>query len=84
MKHAKIKLLISLILITFGIVSAEMYTWVDENGVTHYSDSPTSDGLPQDLQAEDPPKQKEAVKAAPEQPAATSDQQERKLGDDGR
>ena len=26
-----------------GISSAEIYKWVDENGVTHYSDSPTED-----------------------------------------
>ena len=44
-----------------GISSAEIYKWVDENGVTHYSDSPTED-IPGDtatendeIQSADPP-----------------------------
>lgn len=38
-------ILIILILTTFGVsvVDADVYTWVDENGVRHYSDSPPED-----------------------------------------
>lgn len=32
---------LSVLMLTIGISSAEIYKWVDENGVTHYSDSPT-------------------------------------------
>jgi glutaredoxin-like YruB-family protein len=32
---------LSILILTLGISSAEIYKWVDENGVTHYSDSPT-------------------------------------------
>ena len=78
MKPIKITMLISLILITFGIVSAEIYTWVDENGVTHYSDSPTTDSLPDDLKGEEVPRERREIAATPEQPAPTSRQQERK------
>ena len=77
MKPTKITLIISLILITFGVVSAEIYTWVDENGVTHYSDSPTTDRLPDHLKGEDSPEEKEAVVSVPEQLAPSSRQQER-------
>jgi hypothetical protein len=40
-----LNILIILVLIIFGIsaVNAEVYTWVDENGVRHYSDSPPQD-----------------------------------------
>ena len=71
-------MLISLILITFGFVSAEIYTWVDENGVTHYSDSPTTDSVPDDLKGEEVPRERGEIAATPEQPAPTSRQQERK------
>ena len=77
MKSLKITLLISLILITFGMVSAEIYTWVDENGVTHYSDSPTSDSMPGESEAEKAPRQREEMVAAPAPSAPTPDQQER-------
>jgi glutaredoxin len=43
MKIHAIILVILIFLLTFGNASAEIYTWVDENGVTHYSDSPTED-----------------------------------------
>ena len=38
-------ILIILILTIFGVsvMSADVYTWVDENGVRHYSDSPPQD-----------------------------------------
>ena len=78
MKSIKITMLISLILIAFGIASAEIYTWVDENGVTHYSDSPTTDSLPTDLKGEEVPRERQEIVATPEQPAPTSRQQERK------
>ena len=77
MKPIKITLLISLILITFGIASAEIYTWVDENGVTHYSDSPTTDSLPEDLRGEDVRQEKEEVVETPVPPAPNSSQQQR-------
>jgi len=60
----KIQTIILVILIhisALGISSAEIYKWVDENGVTHYSDSPTED-IPGDtatendeIQSADPP-----------------------------
>ena len=45
MKTAHILFVILLLMLTFGISSAEIYKWVDENGITHYSDSPTRDTL---------------------------------------
>jgi glutaredoxin len=41
MKIQKIILVILIHILALGISSAEIYKWVDENGVTHYSDSPT-------------------------------------------
>jgi glutaredoxin len=41
MKTKKMFLVILIQILAFGISSAEIYKWVDENGVTHYSDSPT-------------------------------------------
>ena len=41
MKTQKIILVILIQIFALGISSAEIYKWVDENGVTHYSDSPT-------------------------------------------
>jgi glutaredoxin len=41
MKTQKIILVILIHIFALGISSAEIYKWVDENGVTHYSDSPT-------------------------------------------
>ena len=43
MKIHVIILVILIALVTLGISSAEIYKWVDENGITHYSDSPTHD-----------------------------------------
>jgi glutaredoxin-like YruB-family protein len=34
-------IVVSILMLTIGISSAEIYKWVDEDGVTHYSDSPT-------------------------------------------
>jgi glutaredoxin len=76
MKSLKITLLISLIMITFGISSAEIYTWVDENGVTHYSDAPTSDKLPAELAPDDRSREVETAVTAAEPPAPTVQQQE--------
>ena len=42
-KAQKIILVILIHIFALGISSAEIYKWVDENGVTHYSDSPTED-----------------------------------------
>jgi len=40
-----LNILIILMLTVFGVsvVNADVYTWVDENGVRHYSDSPPED-----------------------------------------
>ncbi len=40
-----LNILLILMLIIFGLsaVNAEVYTWVDENGVRHYGDSPPED-----------------------------------------
>lgn len=43
MKTQKIVLVILIHIFALGVSSAEIYKWVDENGVTHYSDSPTED-----------------------------------------
>jgi glutaredoxin len=77
MKSLRTTLLISLILIAIGIASAEIYTWVDENGVTHYSDAPTSDDLPTETEPVDRPKKVEKAVDAPEPPAPTAQQKER-------
>ena len=37
----KATFIISILIVTLAISSAEIYKWVDENGVTHYSDSAT-------------------------------------------
>ena len=70
-------MIFSLMLITFGISSADIYKWVDENGVTHYSDSPTSDEALEESDSEKRPRAVEQAVAAPEPPAPTSSQQER-------
>jgi glutaredoxin-like YruB-family protein len=41
MKAKKIIWVIFIYILALGISSAEIYKWIDENGVTHYSDSPT-------------------------------------------
>ena len=46
MKILAIILVILTPLLIFGISAAEIYEWVDENGTTHYSDSPTEDTPP--------------------------------------
>ncbi len=43
MKIHHIIVVIWFMTLNLGISSAEIYKWVDENGVTHYSDSPTRD-----------------------------------------
>lgn len=51
MKTKKIIWVIFICFLALGISSAEIYKWVDENGVTHYSDSPTED-IPEIVEAE--------------------------------
>jgi glutaredoxin len=41
MKAKKMILVVLIQILAIGISSAEIYKWVDENGITHYSDSPT-------------------------------------------
>ena len=43
MKNKTIPLIIVFLIISFAMSSAEIYKWVDENGIKHYSDSPTRD-----------------------------------------
>jgi hypothetical protein len=40
MKSLSILIILMLILFGISVVKAEVYTWVDENGVRHYGDSP--------------------------------------------
>jgi glutaredoxin len=65
MKAKKIILVILIHILALGISSAEIYKWVDENGVTHYSDSPTVD-IPEPVAAEN-----DEVQSADPVPAAT-------------
>jgi len=51
MKDQKIIFVILILILTLGISSAEIYKWVDENGVTHYSDSPTQ-SIPEPTETE--------------------------------
>ena len=45
MQAKKIIFIIMLLTLTLGMSSAEIYKWIDEKGITHYSDSPTRDIL---------------------------------------
>ncbi len=40
MKPHTLILTLIVFLLTLGVASAEIYSWVDENGVVHYSDTP--------------------------------------------
>ena len=51
MKVKQIVLVIFIHIFALGISSAEIYKWVDENGVTHYSDSPT-ENIPEATETE--------------------------------
>lgn len=65
MQAKKIILVILIHILALGISSAEIYKWVDENGVTHYSDSPTED-IPGPVAAEN-----DEVQSADPVPVAT-------------
>ena len=43
MKIQQLIIAVLFLTLTFGISSAEIYKWIDDNGVTHFSDSPTRD-----------------------------------------
>ena len=43
MKSLSILIILMLILFGISVVKADVYTWVDENGVRHYGDSPPED-----------------------------------------
>ena len=43
MKIQQLIVAVLFLTLTFGISSAEIYKWIDENGVTHFSDAPTRD-----------------------------------------
>jgi glutaredoxin len=51
MKTKKIVLVIFICIFALGISSAEIYKWIDENGITHYSDSPT-ENIPETTETE--------------------------------
>ena len=60
MKAQKIIFVILIPILTLGISSAEIYKWVDENGVTHYSDSPAQN-IPEPTETENDETQEAAV-----------------------
>ena len=62
MKTKTMILVILIQILALGISSAEIYKWVDENGVTHYSDSPTE--IPAEL-AEDETEEIQTPESAP-------------------
>ena len=64
MKALKIILVILIHIFALGISSAEIYKWVDENGVTHFSDSPTEDIPASDTAENDEIQSAEQVPAA--------------------
>lgn len=43
MKIQQLIVAVLFLTLTFGISAAEIYKWVDENGVKHFSDAPTRD-----------------------------------------
>ena len=43
MKLLNLLIILMLTISGFSVVNADVYTWVDENGVRHYSDSPPED-----------------------------------------
>lgn len=66
MKVQTIILIILIYILTLGISSAEIYKWVDENGVTYYSDSPTQN-IPGTTETEN-----DEIQSADPAPADTS------------
>ena len=52
MKIQQLIVAVLFLTLTFGISSAEIYKWIDENGVTHFSDAPTRD-VPDSTEVED-------------------------------
>ena len=72
MKALKIILIILIPVFALGICSAEIYKWVDENGVTHFSDSPTEDiPAPDTAEHDEIQSAEEVPAAAPQVPAET-------------
>ena len=67
MQAQKIILSIMFLTLTLGISSAEIYKWVDEKGVTHYSDSPTRD-IPDTAESENDDIQSSAAAPADRPP----------------
>ena len=80
MKAQKIIVFILIHVFVIGISSAEIYKWVDENGVTHYSDSPTEDIPAPDTAENDEIQSAEQVPAAA--PLVPDEIQEGKLDSD--
>ncbi len=60
---------ILILIFSFAISSAEIYKWVDENGVTHYSDSPTHN-IPESAETEDDDNPSAELPSAAQPPAA--------------
>lgn len=71
MEAKKIALVIFIYILTLGISSAEIYKWVDENGITHYSDAPT-ENIPGNTETEND--EIESVDPAPANPPPLPDE----------
>ena len=67
MQAQKIIFSIMFLTLTLGISSAEIYKWVDEKGVTHYSDSPTRN-IPDTAESENDDIQSSAATPAANRP----------------
>jgi glutaredoxin-like YruB-family protein len=72
MKIHVIILGILITLVTLGISSAEIYKWVDENGITHYSDSPTHD-IPVPVETENDAVEPSKAESAHSRPISEKD-----------
>jgi hypothetical protein len=57
------------------LAAAEVYTWTDENGVLHYSDTPRTDGPMETIEAEEAyrPGSADAYPAAPQEAQAAAE-----------
>ena len=68
MKIQQLSVAILFLTLTIGISSAEIYKWVDENGVTHFSDAPTRE-IPESTEVETDDTQNSTGASADRRPA---------------
>lgn len=68
MKIQQLIVAVLFLTLTFGISSAEIYKWIDENGVTHFSDAPTRD-VPDSTEVEDDDIQSKTEASADSRPS---------------